>query len=61
MIETTSPLETLAACAIAYLAGILFTLMLMSYIDAVLAEERLRQAASHQPPSPNPSPFSPGS
>lgn len=36
MIETPSPLENLAACAIAYLAGILFTLVLIAYIDAAI-------------------------
>ncbi len=36
MIETPSPLENLCACAVSYLAGILFTLVLISYIDAVV-------------------------
>ena len=56
VIETHSPLDNLAACAIAYLAGILFTLLLKNYIDAVLAEERHRHAASGQCPDPFSSP-----
>ena len=56
VIETNSPLDNLAACAIAYLAGILFTLLLKIYIDAVLAEERQRHTASRQVPDPFPSP-----
>lgn len=55
MIETNSPLDNLAACAIAYLAGILFTLLLKSYFDAVLAEERQRHTASGHCPDPFPS------
>jgi len=52
MSETPSPLENLAACAVAYLAGILFTLVLISYIDAALASEgRSRRTA---PPTPSP-------
>ncbi len=39
MIETPSPLENLAACAVSYLVGILFTLVLMSYIEAAIASE----------------------
>jgi hypothetical protein len=45
-IETNSPLDNLAACAVAYLAGILLTLLLMSYINALLAQERERHKAS---------------
>lgn len=53
MSETPSPLENLAACAVAYLAGILFTLVLISYIDAALASEgRGRRTV---PPTPSPS------
>jgi hypothetical protein len=43
MTETPSPLENLAACAVAYLAGILFTLALISYIEAALSSERHRR------------------
>ena len=57
MIETPSPLESLAAYAIAYLAGILFTLALTQYIDTVLAEEHERQAVSPPPPGPHLSPL----
>ena len=52
VIETHSPLDNLAACAISYLAGILFTLLLKSYIDSVLAEERLRQPRPQAFPEP---------
>ncbi len=52
VIETHSPLDNLAACAISYLAGILFTLLLKSYIDAILAEERQRQATPQAFPDP---------
>jgi len=47
MIQTfSSPLENLAACAISYLAGILFTLALMSYLDAVLGRSREQRSSS---------------
>lgn len=52
MTETPSPLENLAACAVAYLAGILFTLVLISYIDAALASEGRRSRALSPSPSP---------
>lgn len=44
MIETPSPLENLAACAISYLAGILFTLVLIAYIDAAIEGKQPRPA-----------------
>lgn len=44
MTETASPLENLAACAISYLAGILFTLVLIAYIDAVIEGKQPRPA-----------------
>ena len=40
MIETPSPLENLCACAVSYRAGILFTLVLISYIDAAVTSDR---------------------
>jgi len=40
MIQPPSPLDNLAACAVAYLAGILFTLVLISYIDAAVTSDR---------------------
>ena len=40
VIETPSPLENLCACAVSYLAGILFTLVLISYIDAAVTSDR---------------------
>lgn len=40
MIETPSPLENLCACAVSYLAGILCTLVLISYIDAAVTSDR---------------------
>lgn len=52
MTETPSPLENLAACAVAYLAGILFTLVLISYIDAALASEGRRIRTMPSSPSP---------
>lgn len=40
MIETPSPLENLCACAVSFLVGILFTLALVSYIDAAVTSDR---------------------
>jgi hypothetical protein len=56
VIETNSPLDNLAACAVAYLAGILLTLLLMSYINALLAQERERHKTSLPFPDIAPSP-----
>jgi len=50
--ETPSPLENLAACAVAYLAGILFTLALVGYIEAALSSERHRRDNTAQPSAP---------
>lgn len=46
MIDAPSPLDNLAACAIAYLAGILFTLAFVSYLDAALGRERAQRQVS---------------
>ncbi len=53
MIETPSPLENLSACAISYLAGILFTLVLISYIDAAVAGEHTRGRKARSFPNPD--------